>query len=88
MSDELHIARDDSLTEEAARYLLMGGGTHPASGLAESLGYEDVQVRPFGTKGADVWFFRANDPNCCGCSHVEFGRTGGDMMILGTGGEG
>jgi hypothetical protein len=75
--------RDNSMHVEARRYLMKGEGIHPADGLALELGYEHVNVKPFSTAGADVWFFRANDPCNCRSHHVEFGVTGGEIIVEG-----
>ena len=53
---------DNSMDEEARRWVLKGEGWHKPDGLAARLGYDRVQVRPFSTSGVDVWFYRPNDP--------------------------
>ena len=73
--------RDNSLLEEAVQYLLKGRGEYGAAGRAKSLGFSKVIVKPFGKKAVDVWFYRANDPCNCRSWHVEFGRTGGEMLL-------
>ena len=70
---------DDSMTAEARRWLLKGEGEYAADGKAADLGYAKVKVKPFSAAGADVWFFRSDDPE--GSHHVEFGRTGGEMLV-------
>lgn len=73
--------RDESMTVEARRYLLKGQGVHEADGLAADLGYVQVRVKPFSEAGVDVWFYRHCD-SPRGSHHVEFGRTGGEMLML------
>jgi len=78
----MKIERDDLLTEEAVRFVLKGQGSYLADGFAEECGFTNVVVRPFGKRGIDIWFYKLNDPNNCYCQHVEFGRTGGECLIL------
>jgi hypothetical protein len=73
--------QDESMTEEARRFLLKGEGKYEADGMAASLGFETVVVKPFGLVGVDVWFLRPDDPCKCRSHHVEFGRTGGEMIL-------
>jgi hypothetical protein len=73
--------RDTSLDQEARRYLLKGQGEYRADGQAADWGYVRVVVRQFGAAGVDVWFYRANDPCNSRARHVEFGRTGGEMLL-------
>lgn len=58
------MTRDDSMTAHAAMFLLRGQGEYQAEGLSAELGYSKVSVKPFGDSGADVWFYRADDPLC------------------------
>lgn len=75
---------DNSLTAEARRWLLKGAGEYAADGKAADLGYVRVDVRPFGKRGADVRFYRGDGPRSA--HHVEFGRTGGEMLLSPGGG--
>lgn len=73
---------DNTMTQEAVKYLLKGQGTYEADGFSAEMGFATVTVKPFGREMVDVWFYKADDPCNCKSHHVEFGRTGGEMLIL------
>lgn len=46
-------------------------------------GFRSWKIRAFSRAGIDVWLYRDGDPCNCRSWHVEFGRTGGEMLAAG-----